>query len=353
MSDELCKQILRDLRYSSRYETAYVIRGDGFFEKNPNYTGHIAESDSNGHGREIWLYIEGKPISRLYPESNQSVKKAEERTTMSLQVDSNVREVYIKNGKRTAFIEANPSFTGIVRVDGGIFYYKEGKLHREDGPAFIGNESGMKWYVYGTPIAVPSFHLNDIMAKYKEKFKAATNDITIIASLDTDLEEIESALGPAEYADSDDVPEYEDDDAEDDDRGEGVDDNLDFEDGDSEAFETSEPTAYHEMNEPLTHGDYLELHSRLDSLQTKLNEIRALLPEQKTARILLPAKKVDVQAPSKEEIAREKAKNKGTPKKAAKKVAKATKKGSKPAPRASAGKKSSGSKKPVNKTRKR
>ena len=66
----------------------------------------------------------------------------------------------------------------IVKNDEGIFYYKDGKLHRKDGPAIEYPNGDKEWYLNGElhredgpAIEYPNggnvWYLNDI--KYSEK----------------------------------------------------------------------------------------------------------------------------------------------------------------------------------------
>lgn len=47
--------------------------------------------------------------------------------------------------------KTQPSFTGVCRLtrDQAVFWYKNGKCHREDGPACIWDELGWAWLFEG------------------------------------------------------------------------------------------------------------------------------------------------------------------------------------------------------------
>ena len=38
-------------------------------------------------------------------------------------------------------------FTGIIKDEEGVFWYKEGNYHREDGPAIEWSDGGKAWYL--------------------------------------------------------------------------------------------------------------------------------------------------------------------------------------------------------------
>jgi hypothetical protein len=53
---------------------------------------------------------------------------------------------WYKNGRRHR--EDGPA---VIYTDGTQFWYKEGILHREDGPAIIYSDGSKKWYINSYP----------------------------------------------------------------------------------------------------------------------------------------------------------------------------------------------------------
>ena len=53
----------------------------------------------------------------------------------------------------------------IVDDSGNVYWYKDGELHREDGPAFEGKNGGQAWFLKGVQYTEEEF--NQWLEKYQ------------------------------------------------------------------------------------------------------------------------------------------------------------------------------------------
>ncbi len=88
----------------------------------------------------------------------------------------------MKTIKVQRWSEVPINFTGIAKFTGGTkYWYKNGKLHREDGPAIEWADGEKRWWLEGK--FYPQINLNDfvILGHYKGKhgimwYKILTKD---------------------------------------------------------------------------------------------------------------------------------------------------------------------------------
>ena len=58
----------------------------------------------------------------------------------------------------------------VIHVDGTICWYKNGKIHREDGPAVIEPDGEEEWYLNGIEYDKMDSVFDEAREKYPERF---------------------------------------------------------------------------------------------------------------------------------------------------------------------------------------